>query len=156
MQFRIIVEELCCEPRLHMWKQVKIAQSKVWTVRLMTKQLPSETIQELSIRNGYVGACVGHSQYSPDLAPIYFHLFPRMKTRLATQRFDNDAEVHAGGNAWLKSQSTTFYDDGINKLVNSYDMCLNLFGDYVEKYLKICLSNVSNKTYFLSFGFLFF
>jgi len=29
-------------------------------------------------------------------------------------RFDNDAELHAGVNEWLKSQAAKFYDDGIN------------------------------------------
>jgi len=37
----------------------------------------------------------------------------------------------------LKSQAAKFYDDGINKLVHRYDKCLNLNGDYVEKWFKI-------------------
>ena len=71
--------------------------------------------------------------YSPDLAPSDYHLFPNMKTWLTTQRFDDDAELQAGVNEWLKSQAAKFYDDGINKLVHRYDKCLNLNGDYVEK-----------------------
>jgi len=60
-------------------------------------------------------------------------LFPNMKTWLATQRFDDDAELQAGVNEWLKSQAATFYNDGINKLVHRYDKCLNLNDDYVER-----------------------
>jgi len=52
---------------------------------------------------------------------------------LATQRFDDDAELQAGVNEWLKSQAAKFYDDEINRLVQRYDKCLNLNGDYVEK-----------------------
>jgi len=74
-----------------------------------------------------------HPPYSPDLAPSDYHLFPNMKTWLVTQRFDNDAELQAGVNEWLKSQAAKFYDDGINKLVHRYEKCLNLNGDYVEK-----------------------
>jgi histone-lysine N-methyltransferase SETMAR len=74
-----------------------------------------------------------HPPYSPDLAPSDYHLFPNMKTWLATQRFDDDAELQAGVNEWLKPQAAKFYDDGINKLVHRYDKCLNLNGDYVEK-----------------------
>ena len=59
--------------------------------------------------------------------------FLNAKTWLAKQRFDDDAELHAGVNEWLKSQAAKFYDDGINKLVHRYDRCLNLNGDYVEK-----------------------
>jgi len=60
-----------------------------------------------------------------------------MKTWLATQRFDDDAELQAGMNEWLKSQAATFYDDGINKLVHLYDKWLNLNGDCIEKLFKI-------------------
>jgi [histone H3]-lysine36 N-dimethyltransferase SETMAR len=74
-----------------------------------------------------------HPPYSPDLAPSDYHLFPRMKNWLATQRFDDDAELRAGVTDWLTSQAAEFYDDGISKLVYRYDKCLNLFGDYVEK-----------------------
>ncbi|GBL79715.1 hypothetical protein AVEN_18241-1 [Araneus ventricosus] len=103
----------------------------------MTKQLTSEIIHELSISNCCVVACgwklYGHPPYSPNLAPSDFHLFSFMKTWLVTQRFDDDEELHAGVSAWLKSQATTFYDDGINKLVYRYDKCLNLYGYYVQK-----------------------
>ena len=74
-----------------------------------------------------------HPPYSPDLAPSDYHWFPNMKTWLATQPFDDDAELQAGVNEWLKSKVAKFYDDGINKLVYRYDKCLNLNGDYVEK-----------------------
>lgn len=36
-----------------------------------------------------------HPPYSPDLAPSDCHLFPNMKTWLATQRFDDDVELQA-------------------------------------------------------------
>jgi len=62
-----------------------------------------------------------------------YHLFPNMKTWLTKQRFDDNAELQAGMNEWLKSQAAKFYDDGINKLVQRYDKCLNLNGDCVEK-----------------------
>lgn len=52
------------------------------------------------------------------------------------QRFDTNAEFHAGVIQWLMSQVADFYRDGIEKLVPWYDNCLNLNGNYVEKYLK--------------------
>jgi len=57
-----------------------------------------------------------HPPYSLDLAPSDYHLFPNMKTWLATQHFYDDAELQAGVNEWLKCQAAKFYDDGINKL----------------------------------------
>jgi len=76
-----------------------------------------------------------------------------MKTWLATQRFDDDAELQAGVREWLKSQAAKFYGDGINKLVDLYDKCLNLNSDCVENSLRLWLSNVYNKKCFLSLGF---
>ncbi|GBN28237.1 hypothetical protein AVEN_24086-1, partial [Araneus ventricosus] len=43
-----------------------------------------------------------------------------MKTKLATQRFESDAELRAGVNEWLKHQAAEFYRDGIDKLVQRY------------------------------------
>ena len=37
----------------------------------------------------------------------------------------------AAGRLW--SQSATFYEEGIKKLVPRYDKCLNNGGNYVEK-----------------------
>jgi len=50
-------------------------------------------------------------------------LFPNTKTWLATQRFDDEADMQAGVNEWLKSQAATFYDDGINPSVWSDECC---------------------------------
>ena len=35
-------------------------------------------------------------------------------------------------------QAAFWYEEGINKLVSRYDKCLNVQGDYVEKYVKVC------------------
>jgi [histone H3]-lysine36 N-dimethyltransferase SETMAR len=74
-----------------------------------------------------------HPPYSPDLAPSDYHLFPTMKKWLATQRFEDDAELQQEVNNWLKTQAAEFYEEGIVKLIKRYDKCLNLNGDYVEK-----------------------
>uniref|UniRef100_A0A1B6F3X3 Tc1-like transposase DDE domain-containing protein n=1 Tax=Cuerna arida TaxID=1464854 RepID=A0A1B6F3X3_9HEMI len=74
-----------------------------------------------------------HPPYSPDLAPSDYHLFPTMKKWLATQRFDDDAELQQEVTNWLKTQAADFYEEGIVKLIHRYDKCLNLNGDYVEK-----------------------
>ncbi|GBM28762.1 hypothetical protein AVEN_177978-1 [Araneus ventricosus] len=73
------------------------------------------------------------SCFAIHLAPSDFHLFPHMKTWLATQLFDDDEELHAGFRASLKSQAVKIYYDGINKLVFRYDKCLNLYEDYVKQ-----------------------
>jgi hypothetical protein len=34
---------------------------------------------------------------------------------------------------WLRMQQPDFYSDGIFKFVPSWDKCINVLGDYVEK-----------------------
>jgi hypothetical protein len=49
------------------------------------------------------------------------------------QNFNEDDEVKKAISAWLQSQASSFYDEGIQKLVPRYDKCLNNGGNYVEK-----------------------
>ncbi|CAI6367306.1 unnamed protein product [Macrosiphum euphorbiae] len=74
-----------------------------------------------------------HPPYSPDLAPSDFHLFLHMKSFMGGQNFNEDDEVKKAISAWLQSQASSFYDEGIQKLVPRYDKWLNNGGNYVEK-----------------------
>ena len=71
--------------------------------------------------------------YSPDLAPSDFHLFLHLKSFLAGRRLHNDNEVKEVVTTCSASQAASFYDEGIQKLVQRYDKCLNNGGHYVEK-----------------------
>ncbi|GBM92555.1 Histone-lysine N-methyltransferase SETMAR [Araneus ventricosus] len=74
-----------------------------------------------------------HPPYTPDLAPSDFHLFAHMKRWLGGQIFTTDNELQTSVQNWLKTQAAAFYDEGIGKLVPSYDKCMNRNGDYVKK-----------------------
>jgi histone-lysine N-methyltransferase SETMAR len=74
-----------------------------------------------------------HPLYSPDLAPIDYHLFTKMKVCLATQRFHTNEELMDGVNNWLHNLVAPFFDEGLQNLVSRYDKCLNVDGNYVEK-----------------------
>jgi hypothetical protein len=56
-----------------------------------------------------------------------------MKSFMGGQNFNNDDEVKKAISAWLQSQASSFYDEGIQKLVPRYDKCLYNGGNYVEK-----------------------
>ena len=58
LQFCVVVEAMCCEPGLHLWKQVVVVQRKIRTVWPIIKHLPSKMIQELSSAIGHVRAGV--------------------------------------------------------------------------------------------------
>ena len=71
--------------------------------------------------------------YSPDLAPSDFHLFMQLKSILAVRQFHDDNEVKEAVSTCFASQAASFYDGGIQKLVQLYDKSLNNGGNYVEK-----------------------
>ncbi|KAJ4434601.1 hypothetical protein ANN_23163 [Periplaneta americana] len=73
-----------------------------------------------------------HPPYSPDLAPSDFHLFTKLKDFLGGTRFGSDEELKKTVNTWLNELAAEEYNTGILKLVNRYDKCLNVGGDYVE------------------------
>ena len=78
-----------------------------------------------------------HPPYSPDLAPSDFHLFPRLKKHLRGRRFDDDGELTAAVEGWLGDQDVDFYRSGINDWITRWDKCVELEGDYVEKWSRI-------------------
>ncbi|XP_071043084.1 histone-lysine N-methyltransferase SETMAR-like [Parasteatoda tepidariorum] len=70
-----------------------------------------------------------HPPYSPDLASSDYHLF----LHLSGQRLQDDDEVKTVVMQWLRNQAADFYEEGIQKLLQRYDKCLNVEGNYVEK-----------------------
>ncbi|GBN02521.1 hypothetical protein AVEN_31191-1 [Araneus ventricosus] len=71
--------------------------------------------------------------YRPDLAPSDFHLFLKLKEFLGGKRFGSDEELENAVTTWLNELASEEYDMGILKLVDRYDKCLNVGGDYLEK-----------------------
>jgi hypothetical protein len=60
-------------------------------------------------------------------------LFLHLKSLLAGRRFHDNNEVKEAVPTCFASQAASFYDEGIQKLVQRYDKCLNNCGNYVEK-----------------------
>ncbi|KZC11472.1 Histone-lysine N-methyltransferase SETMAR [Dufourea novaeangliae] len=76
---------------------------------------------------------VTHPPYSPDLAPSDYHLFPKLKEHLAGTRFNNDDEVKDEVQRFLNGMAASWYDMGIQKLLQRLQKCIDRNGDYVEK-----------------------
>jgi histone-lysine N-methyltransferase SETMAR len=73
-----------------------------------------------------------HAPFSPDWAPSDFHLFLHLKFFLAGRWFHN-TEVKEDITTCCTSQAASFYNEGINRLVQHYDKCLNNGGNHVKK-----------------------
>jgi hypothetical protein len=60
-------------------------------------------------------------------------LLPQTVPASAGRRFYDDDEVKKAVAMCFASQAAAFYDEGIQKLVQRYDKCLNNGGNYVKK-----------------------
>ena len=49
----------------------------------------------------------------------------------------NDEELKDAVTSWLRSLAAEEYNIGIEKLVSRYNKCLDSYGDYIEKYIKV-------------------
>ena len=85
-----------------------------------------ETVQQLG------SEFLQHPPYSLDLAPSNYHIFSPLKEVLCGRRFTSDEEVKEAVHTWLQEQPRNF-SAGIQKLVERYNKCIVLQGDYVEK-----------------------
>jgi hypothetical protein len=74
-----------------------------------------------------------HPSYSPDLAPLDFHLFGRMEEHLRGHKFADDNEVMEAVQSWLKATPISFFLEGIRKLVDRWTKCVAKQENYVEK-----------------------
>jgi hypothetical protein len=53
--------------------------------------------------------CLDHPSYSPDLAPLDYHLYPELKKQLKGRHFSSDAEVNAAAETWLDGKLSEFF-----------------------------------------------
>jgi hypothetical protein len=73
-----------------------------------------------------------HPPYIPDLVPSDLHLFLHLKPFLAGRQFHDENKVKEAVMCFA-SLAALFYDEGIQKIVQRYDKCLKVGGNYVEK-----------------------
>jgi histone-lysine N-methyltransferase SETMAR len=74
-----------------------------------------------------------HPPCSSDLAPSDFHLFPKLKLFLASQRFSSNQEAIAAVEGYFADLTKNHYRDGIMALEHRWNKCIILKGDYVEE-----------------------
>jgi hypothetical protein len=74
-----------------------------------------------------------HPPYSPDLAPLDFHLFGSLKNALRGTHFEDDNSVIEAMRKWLRRQDNSWYRQGIHALVPHWCKAVQVDGDYVEK-----------------------
>ncbi|PNF43266.1 hypothetical protein B7P43_G14892 [Cryptotermes secundus] len=89
------------------------------------------TVQEFLAKKK-MAAVVPHPQYSPDLAPCYFFLFPKMKIKLKGRRFDTNGEIQGETQTVLNTLTKKDFQDASEKWQKRWDRCMRSQGDYFE------------------------
>jgi hypothetical protein len=70
---------------------------------------------------------IPHQLYSPDFAPCYFFLFPKMKLKLKGRLFDTTEEIQLNETLTEKN-----FQEAFQKWRRRWDRCLYTGGNYFE------------------------
>jgi histone-lysine N-methyltransferase SETMAR len=75
-----------------------------------------------------------HPPYSPDIAPSDYYLFQKLQHYLNSNKlvFKNAREAIAEVNNFLDSQPTSFFKNGIDKLIVRWQDVINNGGSYLK------------------------
>ena len=74
-----------------------------------------------------------HPPYSPDLACIDLHMFPKLKEHLYGMHFNDDNKVKDAVQCFLNSTAVNWYDMDIRKLPIRLQKCFDRNDDFAEK-----------------------
>ena len=76
---------------------------------------------------------VRHPPYSPDLAPLDFSLFPRIKSELRGIRLENLEHLKQEVSRVIASLDTKWFRDAFSAWVHRHERCVAAAGHYFEK-----------------------
>ncbi|GBO44719.1 hypothetical protein AVEN_114113-1, partial [Araneus ventricosus] len=74
-----------------------------------------------------------HPPYCPDPVPCDCHVFGKLKEHFGGRQFSNYDQIETSVLSWLQDQGAIFCRQGIVRLVERSEKCLQRLGDYVEK-----------------------
>ena len=73
-----------------------------------------------------------HPPYSPDIAPSDYHLFLSLSNHLSGKQFQNEEQVKQDITSFICSKTSEFFERGIKKLVNRWQIIVDNEGHYIE------------------------
>ena len=71
-------------------------------------------------------------QYSPDLAPCDFFLFPKLKAFLAGRKYQSRQALGSAIHQYLISVPKSAYRDAFKKWIHRLKLCISSHGEYFE------------------------
>ena len=75
-------------------------------------------------RNGY--ELIPHPDYSPDLGPSDYFLFPNLKKYICGRHFRSNEEVVAAVKEWVGDKDPGFFSSGLMALEHHWSKCIIL------------------------------
>jgi len=75
---------------------------------------------------------VPQSPYSPDLAPVDFFLFPKLKSTLKGRRFQMIEEIKENSLQDLRAIPQNTFQDGFQNWKKRWERCMSSRGEYFE------------------------
>jgi hypothetical protein len=75
---------------------------------------------------------LSHPPYSPDLAPLDYHLFRPLKDYLRGHHYETDEAVQEAVRSWMRGAGTDLYRRGIFKILQRWQKCIDRDVDFVE------------------------
>lgn len=76
---------------------------------------------------------IDHAPYSPDLAPMDFAVFPRLKSDLRGRHFTTHQELQYTVRSTIAGYEQSWYKDIYTKWVARHEKCIRAGGEYFEK-----------------------
>ncbi|GBN25795.1 hypothetical protein AVEN_45119-1 [Araneus ventricosus] len=94
-----------------------------------------QRMEDIILSNGRVSVShtaqdLGISVGSP---PCDFHVFCKLQEHSGGRQFSSDDQVQTAVLSWLQDKGAIFYRQGIERLVQRSDKCLQSLGSYAKK-----------------------
>ena len=116
-------------------------------VRLLHKNTPVHTA---AVAKGAVKECgfeeIEHPPYNTDLAPSDYYLFSKLKKDLWSKKFDDEEELKTAVMEHFADKEPEYFLKGIELLVQRCEKCVEIKGDYIEKW-QSCFISVTLKSW---------
>ena len=120
-----------------LWEAVRRKRPQLWTNQswlLHHDNAPAHSM--FLVRNFLVkneSTVVHQPSYSPDLAPAYFFLFPKLKSTLKGRRFDTFDEIQKNSTKDLFAiQKEAFFQKAFQSWQKRWERCVASEGNYSE------------------------
>jgi len=108
-----------------------MCESGVWFLLHYNAPSHNETIVKQFLAQRKV-TVLDLPQYSPELAPAEYFLFPKVKSHLKGRLFDSISDNQTAMTSTLNTTAKDDFYKGIQKLYDRANLCVQLQGIYVE------------------------